>query len=115
MNDFRGRHPLILLFFAVLGAFSAVFHAFHVVFPSGETPIWRHTVFVGINIFFVWGMIHRPKYFEVFLWILTLQQLFSHGTYLVRHFQEAAEVHWISAGVVVLMPICLIFYLKNPN
>ena len=105
--------PIAMLIFSALGIMAAIFHAIHAVSPSGDAPVWRHGMFIAIGLFFSWGILRRPRFFGIFLGMLTAQQVFSHGGYLIRHFRETGDVHWISVGVVVLLPVCFFLYQKS--
>jgi hypothetical protein len=72
----------------------------------------RHGIFVCINIICIYGVIKRPKWFIWFAVVLTLQQWCSHGSYAIHLWQTENKIHWISVGVILLLPV-LVWLLYN--
>ena len=99
---------IIFIVFAVLAFCVLVFHVKGIIYPTANSPWWRHALFVVINGISIYGILKRPKWFIWFVGLLTLQQWYSHGSYAVELWQTAHQIHWISLGVIVLLPILFI-------
>ena len=100
--------PIIFIVFVVLAFCALVFHLKEIFYPTAITPAWRHTIFVLINCICIYALLKRPAWFVWFVGLLTLQQWYSHGSYAVELWQTAHKIHWISLGVIVLLPILFI-------
>ncbi len=98
---------IIFYAFAILSFIATLYHIKGIFYPTELTPAWRHAVFVVINIIFIIGIIKRPSWFIWFVSILTIQQLYSHGSYAIRLWQSENKIHWVSFGVVILLPVLL--------
>jgi hypothetical protein len=92
-------------FAAVLSACAAIYHAIGICHPTDHSPAWRHFVFCCISVAGVWAMIKRPYWLVYLLVILTLQQWYSHGTYLVTRYNNEHSIHWLSVMVIIIMPV----------
>jgi hypothetical protein len=101
---------ILFITFALLALTAMVYHVIGAIKPFDATPAWRHTLFVGINIICIYGLLKRPVWFIWFWGILTLQQLYSHGSHFVRLLSES-KFTWIDFGVLVLMPVIFILLL----
>src|SRR4051812_31529636 len=82
--------------FAVIACVTAIYHFAGIFYKIDGSPAWRHSLFAGINLFCVYGILKRPKYFVYLVAILLIQQYYSHGTYLVHLWIESKQVHWMS-------------------
>src|SRR6476619_2818419 len=94
----KTRHILFIVF-AVLAFAAMLYHTIGAVQPFDDTPAWRHTIFIGVCTICTYGLLKRPRWFVWFFGILTVQQLFRHGTHLV-HLLEAGKFNIIDAAVV---------------
>ena len=99
--------------FAALSCLAAIYHFVDVFYKVDESPIWRHMLFVAINLFCAYGILKRPKYFVYLIVLLLVQQYYSHGTYMVNLWIEKRQVHWISVFVLLLLPIALICLIED--
>ena len=99
--------------FAGLACLAGTYHFVGVFFKVDESPIWRHLLFVGINIFCVYGFLKRPKYFVFLVALLFVQQCYSHGTYMVNLWIKTKQIHWISVFDLLLLPIGLICLIED--
>lgn len=99
--------------FAFFGTLAAIYHFAGIFYKVDESPAWRHVLFVVINLFVVYGVLKRPKYFVYIVAILVIQQYYSHGTYLVNLWIEKKQIHWISVFVLVLLPIVLLCLIED--
>jgi len=98
----------IFQFAGLIFLISAIFHFVGIFFPINASPPIRHAVFVAINIFCVLGFVRRPPYFVFLFALLLVQQYSSHGSSLIRNWNESGLIDWIDLLVVILLPIFLI-------
>lgn len=103
----KSRNVLFKVF-AVLASMTAIYHLLGLFYKVDESPIWRHLVFVVINLFCIYGILERPKYFVYLVALLLIQQYYSHGTYLINLWNSKKQIHWISIIDLLLLPIALI-------
>jgi hypothetical protein len=89
-------------------ALAAGYHVLGIIYEVDDKPVWKHLIFVVIDLFFVYGLHKRTKYFIYIFAIFLLQQYFSHGNYLLLLWQEKHKVHWISLFILIILPIVLI-------
>lgn len=99
--------------FAALSFFAAIYHFVDVFYKVNDATIWRHLLFVLINLFCVYGILKRPKYFVYLAALLLIQQYYSHGTYMVNMWIEKKQIHWISVFDLLLLPIGLICLIED--
>ena len=104
---------LLFNVFAVLSGLIAIYHFVGVLYKVNESPVWRHLLFAAINLFCVYGILKRPKYFVYLVALLLIQQYYSHGTYLVNLWMVRKQVHWISVFDLLLLPIVLICLVED--
>ena len=106
------RRTIKILFvtFALLAFAAILYHIYGVIKPFDATPVWRHSLFIGISIICIYGLLKRPVWFIWFFGILTLQQLYSHGSHFIRLLTES-KFNWIDLCVVLLTPLCFILLL----
>lgn len=88
----------------ILFAVAAVNHA--VLAARGQGVVWRHELFVGINL--VLGALialpkNAPRWALPPIALLSLQQIPSHGMDFLRSFDQP-PVDWPSLGVVLFFP-----------
>jgi len=105
------RHTLFKVF-AVLAFAVMLYHTICAVQPFDATPAWRHTLFIGINTICIYGLLKRPKWFVWFFGLLTIQQLYSHGSHFIQVFREN-KINPIDAAVLLLMPLIFILLLQD--
>jgi hypothetical protein len=105
---------VFFIIFACLAFAAAVYHLVAVFISFDKTPAWRHALFIGINIIAIYGLVKRPKWFLWFVVLLTLQQWYSHGSYAIGLWQNEHRIHWISIGVIVLLPLlCILLFIDQ--
>lgn len=104
-NAFRFVFVLVALGFAA----AAAYHAVALIAPrlAEPSPPWRHSLFIVINAALALGFVHRPPWFPLVLGAVTVQQLYSHGTYGWRVLTEQHRVDWASVFVLVALPLLL--------
>lgn len=98
----RGRSPL-WFWIVVCASFAvgALFHLYALV--TNSAPLWRHALFLMVNLGAAWGCWRRPRWFSWLFGSLLLQQLYSHGADLAGAWPE--RVDWQSLVVVLWMPL----------
>lgn len=114
MDRQRARALIRRVFAACFGA-AALFHGLAIVWPAiaEPSPDWRHALFVAINAGCALGFLLRPRGFAGLFAILTAQQLWSHGTYLVQVWRSRERVDWASVVVLLAMPLGLTLLLRD--
>jgi hypothetical protein len=91
---------------AVLLALAALSHALQA--ALGARDIHRHELFVGINGVLALLIVTRPRWSLWPLAVLTVQQIQSHGTALVRSIQNpSAAFDWTSLAVLAFFPMLI--------
>jgi hypothetical protein len=73
---------------------------------AGQGVVWRHDLFVGINIAAAAGLLARPRWTLAPLAALACQQIPSHGADFVRSLRTE-HIDWPSLGVVLFFPAVL--------
>jgi hypothetical protein len=76
---------------------------------SVEGVIWRHWLFVGIDIIVAGYFVRRPLWVLPIFAILVIQQTVSHGARAIRIWQDSARLDWLS--IVDLAGLFLAFAL----
>jgi len=109
-NNTRKKLFVVLAIFSLL---AAIYHLTGVFCKINESPVWRHALFVGINLFCVFGFLKRPNYFIYFFCLLFLQQYYSHGRHLIKLWHAQHAIHWISLFVLIALPVGLICLLED--
>jgi hypothetical protein len=107
----KARHILFMVF-AGLAFAAMLYHTVGAVQPFDATPAWRHTLFIGVCTISIYGLLKRPKWFLWFFGVLTVQQLYSHGSHLIQLLQET-KLNFIDAAVVLLMPLVFTLLLMD--
>lgn len=106
MFSHRAREILFKLLAA--GALcAALYHAVGLFYPINEAPVWRHALFVVINVVAAVCFIKRPACFLPIFALLMVQQFYSHGTFLFNTWQQTHSIDWPSVLVLVFMPLAL--------
>jgi hypothetical protein len=93
------------LVFAGLLAVTALNHAR--LAATGAGNVARHEVFVGLNLALAWLLVARPRWALLPAALLSVQQLYSHGSDLLRSIHEPGPFDWASVGVLVFFPALL--------
>lgn len=107
----KARH-IILIVCAGFAFIAALYHIAGIVQSFDATPAWRHALFTGICTICVYGLLKRPKWFVWFFGILTVQQLYSHGSHLLLLLREY-KFNLIDAAIVLVMPLIFILLLTD--
>jgi hypothetical protein len=100
----RARQRFFVLA-SLLFAGTAVFHVVAMA-RSGFTP--RHLAFVGINVASASLCLTRPRrWFPLYFFVLSLQQIHSHGADLLATWRATATIDWVSLLVMGFLPVVL--------
>jgi hypothetical protein len=98
---------ILFFLFAASGFAPLFYHIAGGIKPFDATPVWRHILFTGICVICIYGLIKRPKWFVLFFGILTVQQLYSHGSHFV-YLMRMNKVNLTDGAVLIMMPVILI-------
>jgi hypothetical protein len=108
---------------AVGSAIAAIYHlagAFGIL-PGNHSPVWRHVLFVAIDVIIVWYLLNRPLWMFPLYVILFVQQAVSHGSHIIKLWHQQHSVDYISvvdlaalSTGLVLLTIDLRDRLRNP-
>ena len=99
---------MIFLLLEISLAMAAVYHGVGLFYKIDGSPLIRHAIFVGLDLFCVYGFLKGRKYFVFFFAAFTVQQYYTHGQHLIEMWINQGEIHWISVFVLVLLPLGLI-------
>jgi hypothetical protein len=99
-------------FFSIFFLVAAIFHMVGVFYKINDSPPLRHLFFVFINLFCIFGLIKRPKFFIYFLGILLIQQFYSHGSDIITNYSTFHKIDWISILDISFLFCFFIFYLN---
>jgi len=109
----KKQKEIFFTVFAVLGGIAALYHVIGVFYKVNSSPVWRHCLFILINLVCIYGLIKRPQWFTWFFFVLLLQQLYSHGNDIVWNWKYAHRVDWISIAVIILIPLTFILLVSD--
>ncbi|MBL7859842.1 MAG: hypothetical protein JNJ65_01690 [Cyclobacteriaceae bacterium] len=73
---------------------------------NGES-LARTILFILINLYCVYGLFNRSKFFYLFYVGLTVYQLVTQSVNLVIHWNQAGTTFWISVTVLLVMTLGL--------
>jgi hypothetical protein len=90
---------------ALLTIVTSFYHLYYACTTTGNI-MTRHIVFIFICLLLAFFFLKRPSYFVFLFFLLSLQQLYSHGSRLISYFSER-KIDWISAGIIIIMPFLL--------
>jgi hypothetical protein len=96
----------IFSIFALLLIIAGTYHVIGV-FSHGSlppSPIWRHFLFVLINIFGAFLLLRRPNWAYIPFSLITVQQIYSHGKRLISWWVNDVRIDIISIFVIVILP-----------
>lgn len=91
----------------------ALYHSNKYFFPLPGESVLSHLLFVGIDSICVFGMIKRPRWFNWFFALLTLQQWYSHGGHLLHEWEAHQYINFADLAIVVLMPVIFVSLLRT--
>jgi len=107
------KNYLLFRYFAAVFGIAVLFHIGGMFCHFNGCPWWRHLIFVGVDLFIVYGILKRPQYFIYIFMVFLMQQYYSHGSALVHLWKVQQRVDWISLLVIVYLPIVLAFLIVD--
>jgi hypothetical protein len=107
LRSIRVRQNIFLLLETALSV-AALYHGVGLFYKIDSSPVLRHALFAGLDLFCVYGFLKGRTYFVFFFTAFTVQQYYTHGKYLIEMWINQREIHWISVFVLVLLPVGLI-------
>ena len=112
MTSSGSRNKLFIVF-SILALVAAIYHLVNLFYKTHDSPAWRHILFTLICFSCAYYFIARPKYFVYLFGALVIQQYYSHGSYLIDLWEAQQKIHWISMAVLIFMPNCLFYLIKD--
>ena len=107
------RIPSSIFFgLAMLGFAALIYHIVGVIHQFDATPAWRHAIFIGFCGVCIYGLLKRHEWFVWFFGVLTIQQLYSHGSHFLKQLNDG-KINWIDVAVVIITPIVFILLLAD--
>src|SRR5262245_30352888 len=94
--------------FALLAVAAAAYHLVGLFHQVNEAPLWRHALFVAIDVGCALGFLFRPRWFVYVFAVLAVQQCIGHGASFARQYAEFHHIAWADLGVLVFMLAALI-------
>jgi hypothetical protein len=76
-------------------------------------PVWRHGVFIAINLSAAWLFLRRPSWFVWAYAVLTAQVLYSHGGSAWTSWQRDGRVTSIDAAALIAIPLALVLLVMD--
>jgi hypothetical protein len=101
----------VFIALAILSSLAAIYHFAGIFYKVNSSPVWRHILFIFINLICIYGLLKRPGWFVWFFFLLLLQQLYSHGGDIIGHWKHEQRIDWISMAVVSLMSVAFLLLL----
>ena len=88
---------------------AAVYHAVGVVRPAWlePAPVWRHALFVGLNLGLAAGFVVRPRFLVWVFPVFVVEQLHGHGVRALAIWNAEQRVDWTGLVPMVFTPIML--------
>ncbi len=79
---------------------------------NSRTPA-HHVLFTVINAICIYGFIKRPKFFVFAFGALVVNQYYTHGGSLLRHWEAYQSINWIDFFIVLFAPIFFVYLVKD--
>ncbi|HUR12811.1 MAG TPA: hypothetical protein VM012_15650 [Flavitalea sp.] len=98
---------------AVLSSIAAAYHFFGMFSKMDQLPVWRHGIFLILDVFCVYGLVKRPRFFVIFFVAFTMQQLYVHGSDLYEMWKYEHRIHWNSVFVLAILPVALVLLITD--
>lgn len=107
--DGRRRLDWLLALCAAGFVAAAVYHAVGVVRPAWlePAPIWRHALFVGLNLALAAGFLVRPRFLVWVFPLFVAEQLYGHAVRAWTIWTAEHRVDWTGLVPMVFTPIML--------
>ena len=87
----------------------SIYHVIAVLIPGfGEpSPTWRHALFFSVGLLMTALAFKKRKAFKVFLFILSMQQIYSHGSYLIEVWKLENRIDYWSVITLAGFPLMM--------
>jgi membrane-anchored glycerophosphoryl diester phosphodiesterase (GDPDase) len=97
------RSNLLFRLLSLAALLAAAYHLAGVLgyLPDSRAPMWRHMLFVGIDIAASIYLNYRPLWALPLFVVLTVQQSWSHGYALYSHWQNMLNIDWLSLATLI--------------
>ena len=92
---------------ALLFMVAAAYHGIALFQPVNDSPLWRHALFVAIDLVCAFGSLKRPPWFVWLFALLAIQQCLGHGGRFLSELVHEGHMSWIDLGVILFMPAAL--------
>ena len=102
----RSNHNFFFKMYAALFTIAAMYHIIGLIIPDEilYLPRWRHGLFVIVDVILVFITLHRTKWSLLIIGVITLQQIYSHGTRAWTWYTNDQIIDWISIVIIILLP-----------
>jgi hypothetical protein len=89
---------------------AAAYHVLGLIRPDLAVPAppWRHALFIVINAGLAAALVARVRGLVWIIFALTLQQIYSHGTYAWELWVTERRLDWASVVVLLGLPSLLL-------
>lgn len=90
---------------------AACYHVAGLFVALNGSPLWRHVLFIAIDVGCAIGFLKRPPWFTWLFGALAVQQCASHGSALLRTWSNGHRISWLDGLVVFFVlfaTICLV-------
>ena len=105
------RWNKVFYFYILIFIAAALFHLQQIVVIAYTN---RHLLFIFINIFSALLCWKRPPIiFPLYIGILNIQQILSHGYDLIFIWNQEAKIDWNSVFVLIFLPILYLLAIKD--
>lgn len=103
------RRDLLFALCAAGFVAAAVYHAVGVFRPAWlePAPVWRHALFVGLNLLLAAGFLLRPPFLVWLFAVFVAEQLYGHGLRAWTIWTAEHRVDWTGLVPMVFTPIML--------
>lgn len=93
--------------FGFLFGVAALYQVAGIFLEMNDESLARAVLFTLINLYCVYGLFNRSKFFHLFYVGLTVHQFVTQSANLVIHWNQASTTFWISVTVLIVMPLGL--------
>jgi hypothetical protein len=76
-------------------------------------PLWRHALFVAIDLILAALFVRRPRWFVWAYAVLTVQVIAGHGGAAWASWHRDGRISWIDAAALVAVPLALVLLVMD--
>ena len=114
LSNIKFELNLLFRIYALLFLISALYHLVGLFYPKMlvPVPLWRHALFLIINMLSLVLILYRTKWSLYYFIILTVQQVYSHSIRMYDFWILESKFDTISFIIILLLPplILLLHY-----